>query len=84
MAMPSKDIKILQFNQCQKSEKALFITYANLECLIKKIHRCTNNPENSSTTKVAKHIPSDFSTSTILSLKSIEKKHNIYNIYIYI
>ena len=49
--MPSKDIKILEFNQYQKSDKALFIAYADLECKIEKIDGCKNNPENSSTTK---------------------------------
>ena len=49
--MPSEDTKILEFNQYQKSDKALFITYADLECKIEKIDGCKNNPENSSTTK---------------------------------
>ena len=50
--MSFEDIKILEFNQYQKSDKAPFITYADLECLIEKIDRCKNNPENSSTTKI--------------------------------
>ena len=37
-----------------------------------------NNPENSSTTKVGKHIPSSFSMPTISSFKSIENKHDVY------
>ena len=32
----------------------------------------------SSITKVSEHIPSDFSMSTISSLRSIENKHDIY------
>ena len=32
--MPSEETKILEFNQCQKSDKASFIIYADLECLI--------------------------------------------------
>ena len=38
--MPSEDTKILEFNQYQKSDKAGFIIYAYLECLIKKIDGC--------------------------------------------
>ena len=76
--MPSEDTKILEFNQYQKSDKAPFIIYADLECLIEKIDECKNNPENSFTTKVSEHIPSGFSMSTISSLKSIENKHNVY------
>ena len=37
-----------------------------------------NNAENSYTTKVAKHIPSGFSMSTISSFKSIENKNDGY------
>ena len=50
-AMPYEDNKTLEFNQYQKSHKAPFIIYADLECLIEKIHGCKNNPENSSTKK---------------------------------
>ena len=38
--MPSEDTKMLEFNQYQKSNKATFITYADLVCLIEKISRC--------------------------------------------
>ena len=40
IAMPSQDIKILEFNQYQQSDKATFITYGDLECLKEKIDRC--------------------------------------------
>ena len=76
--MPFEDTKILEFNQYQKSDNAPFIIYADLECSIEKIDGCTNNPENSSTTKVRKHIPSGFSMSTISSFRSIENKHDVY------
>ena len=76
--MPSKDTKILEFNQYQKSDKVPFIIYADLEFIIKKIDGCKNNPENSSTTKVSEYIPSGFSVSTILSFRSIENKHDVY------
>ena len=32
--MSSKDIRILDLNQFQKSDKELFVIYADLECLI--------------------------------------------------
>ena len=50
----------------------------DLECLIEKIDGCKNNPQNSFTAKVGKHIPSDFSISTVSSFKSIENKHDVY------
>ena len=52
--------------QYKKSDKASFIIYADLECIIEKIDECKNNPKTSSfTTKVSKDIPSDFSMSTV-------------------
>ena len=59
-------------------DKAPFIIYADLECIIQKIDGFKNNPENSSTKEVSKHIPSGFSMSTISSFKSIENKHGVY------
>ena len=58
--MPSKDTKILEFNQYHKSDKTPFIIYAELKSLIEKIVGCKNNPEKSFTTKVCKHIPINF------------------------
>ena len=46
-----EDIKILEFNQYQKSDKSPFIIYEDHECIIEKIDGCENNPENLSTTK---------------------------------
>ena len=74
----SEDIKILEFNQYPKSDEALFIIYADLECIIKKIDGSKNNPKNSSPTKVSEHIPSGFSVSRISSFRSIENKHDVY------
>ena len=68
--------KILEFNQYQKYDKAPFIIHADLECIIEKIDRYENNPENSSTTKVSKHIPSGFSMSTKSSFRSMENEHD--------
>ena len=76
--MPSKDTKILEFNQYQKSDKTLFVIYANLKCLIEKIDGCKNNPENSSTTNIGEHISSGFSMSAISQFKSIENKHDVH------
>ena len=44
--MSSKDTKILEFNKYQKSDKAPFIIYADLEYLIEKIDGCKNNSPN--------------------------------------
>ena len=44
--MPSEEAKILEYNQYQRSDKAPFIIYTDLECLVEKIDGCKNNPEN--------------------------------------
>ena len=63
--MPSEDTKILELNQYQKSDKAPFIIYANLDCMLEKIDACKNNSEKSSTTKASKHIPSSFAMAAV-------------------
>ena len=55
--IPFEDAKILEFNQYQKSDKAPFIIYADIERILEKIDECKTNPEILSTTKVSKHIP---------------------------
>ena len=76
--MPPENKKILEFNQYQKSAKAQFIIYADLECVIEKIKECKNNLENSSTAKIGKRIPSDFKISAISSFNRIENKHDVH------
>ena len=76
--MSSEDTKILEFNQCQKSDKTRFISYADFACITEKIDGCKNNPENSSATKVSGYISSDFSMSTISLFRSTENKHHVY------
>ena len=50
--MLEEDIKILRYNQREKSLKVLFIIYADLESLLEKMNTCHYNPEKSSTTKI--------------------------------
>ena len=76
--MPFDDTKILEFNQYQKSDKAPFIIYVDLECIIENIDGCKNCPQNSSTTKVTEYIRSGFPISTISSFRSIENKYYVY------
>ena len=76
--MPSEDTKILEFNQYQESDKAPFAIYADFECLIEKIDRCKNNPENSCTKQAGENFPSVFSISKISSFKSTENKYDLH------
>ena len=39
----TKTFKMLEFNQCQKFNKAPFRIYVDLECLIENIYGCKDN-----------------------------------------
>ena len=41
--MPNKDNKILKYNQGEKSLKPPAIIFADLQCLLEKMHSCQNN-----------------------------------------
>ena len=45
--MASESTKILEFSQCQKSDKTPFIVHADLECLIEKIDGSKYDSQNS-------------------------------------
>ena len=76
--MPSLNNNIIKYNQGEKSLELPFIIYADLECLLKKIDTCYNNPELSSTTKINQHIPSGYSIYTNCSFDKANNKLSYY------
>ena len=76
--MPTEDNKILKYNHGEKSLKAPFTIYADLECLLPKMHSCQNNTEKSYTERKAKHKPSGYSWSLIFSFDATKNKHEFY------
>ena len=76
--MPTEDNKILKCNHGEKSLKAPFTIYADLECLLIKEQSCQNNPEKSYTERKAKHEPSGYSLCLICSFNPKENKHDLY------
>ena len=66
--LPNKDNNILKYNLGENFMKTPFIIYANLESLLEKISTCHNNPNESSTVKINKHIPSGYSFFTPVRL----------------
>ena len=56
---------ISEFNQHMKSDKMSYIIYVDMESLIKKTEGCSNNAENSSTTKIGEHTSKGYSKSKI-------------------
>ena len=76
--MPEENNKILNYNQGEKSMKVPFIIYAGLESLLEEMNTCHNNPEKSSTTKINKHTPSDYSLFTHCSFDTTKNKLDYY------
>ena len=76
--MPDEDNKILKYTPGEKSLKVLFIIYADLECLLKKINTCQNNPDKSSTETKATHRPSDYSLLTCCSFDKSKNEQKYY------
>ena len=76
--MPDENNKILKYNPGEKSLKVPFIIYSDLECLLKKIDTCQNNPERSYTEKKAKHRPSGYSLVTCCSFDKSKTELNYY------
>ena len=76
--MPSEKDIPLEFNQYLKSDKMAYIIYAHIESLIKKIHVCANNPENSLTGKIREHISCKYLMSTIWVFDKIKNKHSLF------
>ena len=75
----AKKKKILEFNQCMKSDKMPYIIYVDIESLISKIDGCANNLEKSSTIKIGEHIPCRYSMSKLWRFDHIENKHTLYH-----
>ena len=59
--IPNKDNKISKDNHGEKYMKTPFIIYADKEFLLEKMSTCHNNPKESSTNKINKHMPSGYS-----------------------
>ena len=76
--MPKCFEKILKYNPGEKSLKAPFAIYLDLECLLKKKQSCENNPEKSYTEKKARHEPSGWA---MFRRCSFDKKENKLNYY---
>ena len=74
--MPRWFEEILKCNPGEKSLKAPFAIYLDLEFLLKNLQYCQNNPEKSYTEKKARHEPSGLAMFTRCSFDKKEKKLN--------
>ena len=76
--MPDEGNKILKCNYGQKSLKAPFMVYADLECLFEKRRSCQGYLEKSYIEKKIKHTPSGYSLFTSCSFDATKNKLDCY------
>ena len=76
--MPTKNNNIIKYNHGKKSMKLPFLIYADLERLLEKVSTFINNPNESSTTKINKHVPLGYSIFTHCSFDESKNKLNYY------
>ena len=76
--MPKWIEKILKYYHGEKSLKAPFVIYLDLECLLKNLQSYQNNPKNSYTERKAKHEPSGWAMFTRCSFDSTKNKLDYY------
>ena len=74
LEMPYADNNVLESKPGKKSLKHAFVIYADLECLLKKMNACNNNPNKSYTTVKELHKPSGYSLLTLCSFDKSENK----------
>ena len=72
--MPSKEYKILEFNQYKKSDK---IPSIGSRIFIEKVDGCKNNPEKSATPKSRLTHSLRYPMSAIWTFDGIESKHDV-------
>ena len=69
---------ILKHNPGEKSLKAPFTICLDLECILKQVQSCQNNPKKSYTEKIARHEPSGWSMFKKCSFNKKENKLHHY------
>ena len=68
--MPTKDNNIIKYNQGEKSIKLPFVVY--------QMSTCQNNPKESPTTEINKHVPSSYSLFSHCSFDKTKNKLDYY------
>ena len=75
--MSNNENKILEYKHSQKSKRAPFVIYSDLECLLQKTSD-ENNDQNKSTIKISNHIPCGYSMYTQCSFDNTKSKLDHY------
>ena len=78
--MPTKNNNIIKYKQGEKPIKLRSVIYADLDCLLEKMSTFQNNPNESYTTEINKHIPSGYSLFTYCSSDRAKNKLGHYRV----
>ena len=70
-----KENEKIEYLSSERSLKAPYKVYVDLECLLENTLSCQDNPENSCTEKKAKHKPSRYTWCLIWSFNNTKNKH---------
>ncbi|GFU38124.1 uncharacterized protein NPIL_148391 [Nephila pilipes] len=63
--MPTQEEKWLEFNNNKFKLSVPYVIYAAVECILKKMSSCEQNPKISSTESIAKHVPYGFTYAVV-------------------
>ena len=76
--MPTNSNKILKYNYGEKSLRASFVIYFDLESLLMKQKSCQNNPNKSYTERKAIHKPCGYTLNLVCSFDSEQNEQSFY------
>ena len=78
LAYRPKEHEKVKYLHWEKSLKAPFIIYADLECVLKKVQSCQNNPKNCYTGEKTKHKPSGYAWCSICLFDETKNRRYFY------
>lgn len=76
--MPTEEDKWLKFTDISKQLKVPFVVYADFESILERLYGCQPDPNKSSTTKLAKHVPSCFTYKVVGVSPETTENHVTY------
>ena len=76
--MPNKDSNILKYNAGENHMNIQDVIFLEIECLLKKISTCGNDPEKLSTTRICKHASCGSSIFNYCSFDTTKNKLDYY------
>ena len=76
--LPKADDKWMYYTDIRKQLKIPYVIYADFESLLVPIEGCENDPENSQTAKITKHVACGFAYKVVGLTKGTSKQPIVY------